>query len=125
MLSACLLLFCPLLLLLVVISFLMDCCSKGLEMSNKSNLLFPLQDNTSYTFGVEKRILQGEQSHERIPGKVKGKCQGCKEPTQSNTDRQQSSEPAEGEGREKVPASCAMPGLGHQGGHSRSTGDTV
>lgn len=125
MLSACLLLFCPLLLLLVVISFLMDCCSKGLEMSNKSNLLFPLQDNTSYTFRVEQRILQGEQSHERIPGKVKGKCQGCKEPTQSNTDRQQSSEPAEGERREKVPAGCAMPGLGHQGGHSRSTGDTV
>lgn len=93
--------FCPLLLVSVVISFLMDCCSKGLEMSNKSNLLFPLQDNTSYIFGVQRRAVQGEQSHERIPGKFKGKCRGCKELTQSNRDRQQSSEPGEGEGRGK------------------------
>lgn len=57
---------------------------------------------------MEQRILQGEQSHEQIPGKVKGKCQGCKELTQSNRDRQQSSEPAEGEGREDVTAGHSM-----------------
>lgn len=44
--------FCPFMLDLVVISFIMDCCSKRLEMSNKSNLLCTLQDNTSYTSSV-------------------------------------------------------------------------
>lgn len=94
-------------------------------MSNKSNLLFPLQDNTSCIFGVEQRILQGEQGHQQIPGKVKGKCQGCKELTQSNRDRQQSSEPGEGEGRENVTPGCSIPRLGHQGGHSWSRGDNA
>lgn len=95
-------------------------------MSNKSNLRFPLQDNMSFIFGVEQRTLQGEQSQERIPGKVKGKCQGCEELTQSNRDREQSSEPAQGEeGRENVTAGGAMPGLGHRGGHGWGTGDSV
>lgn len=44
-LSAWLLFLSFAVLVFVVLSFLMDCCSKGLEMSNKSNLLFPLQDN--------------------------------------------------------------------------------